>query len=422
MSRIRTCWIYYFAHVALDATAIANLAKYTLGFLKMDGSWISGPAMDWAAMQAAYVTPVKAANPDTEIGLYVGAGGSVARGGGGIGIDPAFAFASDAQCLHQPDGGVVQFTFGGVDWRWPNYLRDGVRSDHIAQYLAFLETYRLDAVFFDSWLPSFNADFLTAHDAESAAGSQEGPTHTLGWWLAALPTWTAELSAALEAEGYRVWANGVGTVPYDPNDAEDAFMGRYQENIVDYATGALMEHGHRTYVSAALLADAIAAASAVEAKGGELHFLCLSHLLATTDPAVAVADETTMARYYLAVYLLIQSERTFFGHQPYSKTEYLGFVGGTPAVYWSDDWEIDFGEPAGPATLEDGLWMRTYSKGVAVVNGTTSGATFTRAGSYRLWGAGPRVEIGPGDADDVTVTGVALPAFTGHWLSYERTA
>lgn len=429
MARIKTAALLYFHDIDLTGDALTNAARYDRFFLKIDNTSLTvplslAPPVDWSGkVKTKYVDPIKALNPAIKMGLYVNAGQVCARP-----WDPAYVFATDAQCLHQPDGDVLDFILGGVHYRWPNYVRDGVRADHVAQYLAFCETYDIDMLFFDSWYPSFARTFLTANDAESVAGSQEGATHTDAYWISAMPTWATDLRDGLDATGRELYVNQITPGVYGVSAAEDALLGQDSQNILDYVHGALFE----TFYYYAYSTDpatnfplTLRTITAAQSHGGAVFVLAIPWLFTIAFPAAppttygttfALPDATTLARYYLATYLLIQDERSSFGFQPFLNIAYFGFDSGVTRVYWSDDFNIDFGDAAGSYYVDGTLYVRVYSRGVAVVNPALTGATFTRAGTWRVWGEGPRIEIGPGDSDDTVVSGINLPPRTGCWM------
>lgn len=424
MSAIKTAWMLDYFGVALDEAATANAAKYDRGWFKPNQANLVTPAsvappVDWDGVKADYLDPIHAENPDQLIGLYISGATAFNRP-----WDPGWAFTDSDQRLHKSNGDPLVYNDGTFDvYTWVDYGRDGVRSDHLAQYRAFCETYGFHSLFLDSWLPSFYASCITSLLFTETGGLLEGPYHTVAPWIDWLGTWTPELRAGLNADGRELWVNGVAPTSYDPSDPEDVFMGDDYSNTVLYADGALMESMHRTYGEVAEFPSYIAAIRRARDLGGSLYFLTLPWIwtLGGTQPEGGVpSDATALQRYYLAVYLLVQNERTLLGHQPYAHQAYFGIDGSSnPRVYRPDpdDWLLDFGAPTGHhvdgATTR--LWWRRYTNGYAVVNPTGATLTFREPGNYRLWepDSGPIVTIGP-----EATSWYAVPPRTGVFLFF----
>lgn len=417
MAGIKTAAMLGFFGVSLTGTALTNAAKYDHFWFKTSNEDLVTPGVgatgeapvDWAAVTAGYVDPIKALNPDCVLGLYVGAGAEFHRQ-----LDPAYEFTSDAQALHQPDGDPLEFDVGAgnVHYRWTDYADAAVRSDHITKYLAFCATYGFDQIFFDSWLPSFYSAFIL-NDPESATGSLEGATHTTAYWITTLPLFTAALAEALEATDRALYANGIAPLVYDPLDPEDLFMGQDNSNIVDYATGTLDETFYLAYGDADVFAGHLEAIARTQAKGGAVFVNAMPWLYSIAPPAFAIPAEDTLRRYYLTAYMLAADARSSFGFQPYDQVAYFGLdVTFTASrVYWHADYDIDYGTPVSPYVENDGVYSRDYSNGVVAVNPGTDALVFTRPGAYRVWGAGATITVGSGGAP-----GITLPARSGIWL------
>jgi hypothetical protein len=75
-------------------------------------------------------------------------------------------------------------------------------------------------------------------------------------------------------------------------------------------------------------------------------------------------------REHLAAFLLARGLHAWMGH---------GWIASSPAV-WFPDWDVDFGEPLGPLTIEGNVARRSWSNFDVALNCDTFTATFTKGG------------------------------------------
>lgn len=339
-----------------------------------DPAHFLGPA-DFADIRQK-ATSLHQINRACQVGLY----------SGGFCPDvhnPHFAWITDADMLHHPDGTPAEIVpeappagYENRRIKTINYARPETRAMLIDQWAQFLASNDLQGVFFDS----FNPRYLGAWMASAfglTRGAAEGPVHTADWWAGSLSRFAADLRARLSLMGAEVWANGLQNEFWDAGSVTDQVTGRSYSGVVDYTDGVLSEHIHRTFPSPSELQGLLTSANLVATRLKQSFFFAQPKLLEYTDPGYVAwkdYDAAWLYRYYLNVYLLAASPDSLFGYHA-GDYPYSGFTGPRPhSPYVFDgapDWDYDFGEPQGPPYLQpDGLWHRRYTNGFAVVNPT----------------------------------------------------
>lgn len=384
----------------VDPEVMDIMSRYTFGWLQSQLDSLVTPStyeppQTWAHY-TAMVDAVKALNPDWKCGMYF-SGATYQRQ-----WEPGYPALADAELFHKPDGSLLVYDDGlpgpppaASRFRWWRMVDEGVRARYLAYMLDWLSDTHFDGLFIDAWSPGFYANMIrtapTGGQFGLAGGISEGPAHTALYWSDAMVAWTEELTTALEAEGHRVYLNGLGLTPgYSASDLDQVFLGDGQVNTARYGTGFLFEHGHRLYGDVDVFTDTMALFAAGLALDGREGFLQCYPLLfgpSGVGDAPVYTQNLDLARFYLACYLLVQNERSYFWYYQLSAFDPNGDTSSNGALHWSADWDLDYGEPTGRAfsSSPETIRWREYTRGYAVVNPTATTKPFGKVGTFRVW-------------------------------------
>lgn len=419
--KIQTSWFLLFPEASGNPSAenLARAARYTFGWIWNQTEILAPgppyePPQDWSPI-TDISDAIKALNLDTKVGLYCGSG-MFSRP-----YEPGYTFIDDADLFHKPDGTDLIYTVNDVNHRFPNLKRPEVRDRLASDYAAFAEAHDFDGLLWDSWSTPAMAFWISQPEVsggffELPGGILEGAAQTEAFWEDVFTPYTLGVKEALEADGRKLYVNGLG---FDPAPPASTYMGVHTTNVVDYATGALNEVAYRCYGNATLFAQTIEMMRLATASSrGEVYFVAQPALLATTDPSVVFTLGDDLMWFYLATFLLVDvGTQTFFGYWP--NTAYIGLQAGAPYVNYEDAWDLRYGKSVG-RHVDGGttrLYWRRFTEGVAVVNPTASALTFREPGAYRVRHpeSGQVVNIGPEAS-----SWYAMPPYTGTFLFNRR--
>lgn len=340
---IQTAALLWFAKdLVYPSAEIAKAARYDrlwlLGHNDLRGS--AGP--DHASIDAT-IAQIRAVKPDAWIGLYVG-GVMFKRE-----IDPPSLWLTDADLLHRPDGSplVLHDTTGvwsGGDvftYCAPNLTSQAVVDKLVQGYVAFVQAHHLDGILLDGFDPDFYATLVRGAPADGSGmfgamtGCLEGPMHQTDAWVGPLAALGDQLRWYLGPLGVEFVFNGI-------------HPGFDNATKLPHADGAMMEAIGQAYGSVSQFTGIIEVVNDAVALGRSVD---MSAMPWTTKPTGLRAQ-----RLYLGLHLLCAAPGVSFGYSPYvpyrawDGEEPHGHPSGNPAVFWSSDWEIDYGHPLAPAT------------------------------------------------------------------------
>ena len=359
-----------------------------------DPSTLTGPA-DFSVF-GQHAATIRGIDPTTTVGFYVGgiASPDVRH--------PPYSWLSDDDMLHRLDGSAVELLPsnpvlpGERRMRVINYDRAATRAYLIDRWVEWFMLHNMQMMLFDTFSPQAYAAFLISLGCPT--GALEGDVHTELWWAQRLSAWTTELTAALAPHGYECWINGLDEPGvWLHSGAQDAsnpiwvILGDGQTRVPLYATGALSESAFPQYIDPTHQASFITQAGQVSALGGRVFWFVTPQTFdyyypPGQNPYSPVIP--SMARFYLAGYLLIADAGSSYGY--HDKTAYRGVDElGNQYVFDSTDWDLEIGPARSGVSYSTTsgvqIAQREYELAWVVQNASTSYGTFTVQGNYRNW-------------------------------------
>ncbi len=436
---IRTSTLLWFSQnsgVPSDAV-IATLAKYDVVYTwQFTDTRVGSSGVLDLSWTDAIIARIRAVNPKVKLGLYGGQSPIFTD------LDPSFAWVPNADLFHDPTGAplIYEVSNGYQNvFKFPNLLYQRVRLALVDKWADLLDEHDLDCLMLDSAIPSYPAMLIREPPASHGyfgldGGIEQGwRMDTEDWWCSTMGIWGDQLRWGLEQRGLSVIVVGMYPFPsWTQSNATDVWCGFGFSNLVDHASGAIVEHCVEGYGNPDVFRDLLRTIKLATGKRRDVFVYALPWMLTQAYPTIHTPE---FARFMLAGYLLVQEPPyTSYGYS--DVVPFRGFDGGDPDgpgepyVYWSDDWDRDYGQPLEPYqaisttnTLNDPtatlrLAWRSYSRGntettdtIVVVNPTITAQTITFGGSWRIWDSvsGPVVSASP----------LTVPATTG-WVLFAQ--
>ncbi len=296
---------------------------------------------------------LKEANPNVKVLMYKDASAASTSSDDGLyATGVSYDQASRRRWLLQNTGGSP-FTFGGYPWLWAADIGSAdYQQAWASNVLGELTSAPWDGVFIDDVNPT-----IKWHYCLSCV--KKYPSDDL--YARAMTGFVRAVGPALQRAGYMDVAN-IGSWP-DYTSTVDPWLrslsGAMDEMFLKWGTDP-----HSGYADPATWATQLREIDTTES-GGKL-FIGLTH---------SAANDEKAAIYGYATALLAGAGHTVYG------------MGDRSSKNWFSQYSYDLGDPVGSYSIDaNGVYRRTFSNGLVLVNPTTSpqgvdfGATYSGSG------------------------------------------
>ncbi len=328
----------------------SSLAKYVNGSYNFDDLF-------------NFIDSFSMLHPNIKIGTHGGAAGAIGP------YHLPFSYLTDSDFLHNPSGQLLKLD-PDPRLNYINVSSPQTRNTIANSWKQIMDAHPgLSGITLDSY-SSFH------QQATLSAGCKEGACNTQAFWVSGITALSSLINSTLASEK-DVLYNGIfssQSSPYQDGDMNNGY--------IQFHDGVLSEWPHEMLLSPTMFRKYLQTFVQDIDNGKKVLFWVQPQIIqVVNDTRLSnIPNDLNMERFFLTTYLLFQTNTlTYFGYHP-------GEIYRSDKVYFYKDWNLDFGVPTEKYREENGLFIRTYDKGIAVVNPSTSSLSYTLpAGDYRMW-------------------------------------